>query len=307
MTITPIRASELSTLLELHASDLPLPGIPQTVRMSPDLARELLDLHERSGFQNRKTSRAQVNRLKADISAGRWRLTPQAVGLATNGAIVDGKHRVTAVSEGTETIDMLVWSNVPIELFTKMDSVVRARSGSDWVNILGISETHQSQVSSGYRLLAAYETSTSVSKNALTPDELIEIHTRFPGLVEHITEAKRLQKATKMPDSTAAVATYLIKECMPDLDVRVFMEGVCDGVGLTTDDPRWHLRRWMEKHQADKRTKAGRSLMDPTETLRVTLLAAIDWRNGERHARHRINSRAMPLLLPSQNTALIAS
>lgn len=301
-TLNPIN---LVATLTKHQSDLPLPGTPRIVKMTPALARNLLDMHERSGFQNRKTSRAQVNRLKTDIAAGRWRLTPQAVGLASTGAIVDGKHRVTAVSEGTESIDMLVWTDVPIELFTKMDSVVRARSGADWVNILGISETHLPQISSGYRLLAAYETSTSVSQNALTPDELTEIHTRHPGLVEHITEAKRLQKSTRMPDSTAAVATYLLKEFMPGLDVRVFMEGVCDQVGLSTDDPRWHLRRWFEKHgTADRRTKVGRALLDPTETLRVTLLSAIDWRNGERHVRHRISNRAMPLLLPSQNTAL---
>lgn len=318
MTTTPITAAstavaavtsrDLTALLEANVSEQPLPGVTRVIRMTPDLAQALLELHERSGFKNRPTDRKQVENLKREIAEGRWMLTPQGINLGRNGAIVDGKHRLTAIAEGQFAVSILVWSDVPHDLFSKLDSVVRARSGADWVGILGISDTHKATISSGYRLLAAYERNTTVSNSRLAPDDLDDMYLRHPDLVENVTEAKRLQRSTRMPDSAAVVAIYLVKNYVPGMDMRAFMEGVCEGVGLTADDPRLHLRKWFDKFgSVDKRTRASRGLMDPAECLRVFLLAAVDYRNGQRYARFRHTTRTVPLLLPSHNSALIAS
>ena len=47
---------------------------------------------------NRPVTQAHVERLAAEMSAGRWRLTHQGIAFSTRGVLLDGQHRLARTS-----------------------------------------------------------------------------------------------------------------------------------------------------------------------------------------------------------------
>lgn len=85
------------------------------VRVTPDMAADLL----KNNRHNRPLSRNKINIMVADIKAGRFELTHQPIGIAEDGELVDGQHRLTAVCEAGIPVEMFVAYNAPRS--TKID------------------------------------------------------------------------------------------------------------------------------------------------------------------------------------------
>lgn len=71
--------------------------------VTPQTAKEWLLLNR----VNRKWSRGQVNKIAASIKRGKWRETHQPVAFNADGDLVDGQHRLTAISESG--VPVYVW------------------------------------------------------------------------------------------------------------------------------------------------------------------------------------------------------
>ena len=79
----------------------------------------------------RKLSSANIKNLKAELTGGVWMATTQGVGFDTNGVLVDGQNRLTAILQtGITAEDMLVCYNLPEDAKFKID-VGRGRSIAD--------------------------------------------------------------------------------------------------------------------------------------------------------------------------------
>ncbi len=90
-----------------------------------------------NGFVNRKTSTVHKNKLLEDMKKAKWVLTGQPVILDCNGSIIDGGHRVSAVtSDKTKSSSFKSFFVVGIstENFNNIDSG-RARTASQLVEI----------------------------------------------------------------------------------------------------------------------------------------------------------------------------
>jgi len=75
---------------------------------------------------NRNTIQGAVNRYCVDILRERWPLTPQGIAFDTNGALVDGHHRLKAIIKSGKTVKMAVFRDVPVESVPFLDyGVVR--------------------------------------------------------------------------------------------------------------------------------------------------------------------------------------
>ena len=80
---------------------------------------------------SRKLSSANIKNLKAELTGGVWMATTQGVGYDTNGVLVDGQNRLTAILQtGITAEDMLVCYNLPEYAKFKID-VGRGRSIAD--------------------------------------------------------------------------------------------------------------------------------------------------------------------------------
>jgi hypothetical protein len=83
----------------------------------------------------RKVSKIHVKNLKDELTGNVWMTTCQGIGFDTNGTLVDGQNRLTAIVESGVTVeDQLVCFNLPVDSKYKID-VGRKRSLSDHTGI----------------------------------------------------------------------------------------------------------------------------------------------------------------------------
>jgi len=68
---------------------------------------------EHNNTKNRPLSVATVTRYARDMQSGRWRLTSQGIAFNSDGALLDGQHRLQAIVNANVAVDMLVVYNVP--------------------------------------------------------------------------------------------------------------------------------------------------------------------------------------------------
>ena len=80
--------------------------------------------------RNRSISRTVVNRYRNDMAAGRWQFTGESVQFDTDGHLINGQHRATALSELEGiTIPFLVIRGLPPESQMVMDQVRTRQTG----------------------------------------------------------------------------------------------------------------------------------------------------------------------------------
>lgn len=86
--------------------------------ITPDQARKWLEFNE----GNRKVKRSSVRFLKNQLSAGKWKLTGETICFDASGRLVDGQHRLIAITEtGISAVSMIVWG-IPAESQSVMDT-----------------------------------------------------------------------------------------------------------------------------------------------------------------------------------------
>ena len=100
----------------------------------------------------RPAIKASVAKLAKDMKQGRWIVTHQGIAFNTKGEMFDGQHRMMAVVLSGQTIQMMVFRDVPEESWHATD-IGRKR---DLSAITGISkkevETYRSACDFGFRL-----------------------------------------------------------------------------------------------------------------------------------------------------------
>lgn len=96
------------------------------VMMTPEHAEALLA----KNFGNRKLRDHWASELAKMIEKGEWNLTHQAIAIATNGRLLDGQHRLTAIVKAKQTVPVVLAENCDPETFLAIDKGVK-RSTAD--------------------------------------------------------------------------------------------------------------------------------------------------------------------------------
>ena len=98
--------------------------VAELVNVTPALAEQWLS----GNSVNRKIREAAVNQYASDMIAGRWSVTNDAICFSPDGLLLNGQHRLRAVTTSGETVAMLVMRNVPDEAMGHMDAGVKRTS-----------------------------------------------------------------------------------------------------------------------------------------------------------------------------------
>jgi hypothetical protein len=117
---------------------------------------------------NRPLSKTYVSYLANEIQSGKWRLTHQGIAFDSDGVLVDGQHRLSAIVEAGKPVQMLITIGLPIERFPIIDRGV-ARQMSV---ITGIS----SPITEIYGLLLSI---ANPVKLRLSPDDVRSLHNKI--------------------------------------------------------------------------------------------------------------------------------
>ena len=83
---------------------------------------------------NRPVNQTHVERLAAEMRAGRWRLTHQGIAFSEGGVLLDGQHRLWAIVEADVTAPMRVFFNEPSDGIEYVDGGL-ARNAADRMNL----------------------------------------------------------------------------------------------------------------------------------------------------------------------------
>jgi len=218
------------------------------MRITPEIASEWL--HDKWGEQ-RSVRNGHVDRLAADMIAGRFRLSSDAI-LRVNGKLANGQHRLAAVAQSGKPQEFIVMESNDTELYKVIDAGMK-RTVSD--SLIGIG--YSNSIPSIARWLKAYESriiragarcgaeSGSADSSALTQSEIIDycIENR-ELLTESAAFVSDLYEETKLLPISIGGAVYAIAKSRDgylDRAKRFLSEVYVDGGNSAAGDLRNRL------------------------------------------------------------------
>jgi hypothetical protein len=183
---------------------------------------------------------------------GRWHEpSTDPIAFTTNGELLNGQHRLTALIRSGVTLDMLVAYDVPEDLFDVIDTG-RKRQAAQFVRA-----PHATALASAARMILWYDKRRLADpKHPMQPtgptavgfdnDELLAV---IEGpladiLAESVRDATRAVRWCGIPPSVhATVLTIARREGADPVLLDGWLYGLIEGVGLGMDDPRRRLRQ----------------------------------------------------------------
>jgi hypothetical protein len=221
----------------------------EVVTLDPIQAREWLDNHN---TRNRPLNPNTVEMYARVIKDGRWKVTHQGIAFDTNGALIDGQHRLAAIALAGVPVRIMVTRNVDPDEFSVID-VGRRRTPADALGIAGI-EHNRNQIASVARFLRNYD---RLDQGGWTDKHTARLDN------SNILDAVEDYGSTKINSAVRIGAThgrlsginitvlsaffYLLhyRYETPLVEVMKFIQGVSSGAGLQQGDARLALRNAM--------------------------------------------------------------
>lgn len=100
--------------------------------ISPELAKQWLETSK----LNRRLTERNVNFLYGQMKSGNWLLTGDTIKFGTDGALLDGQHRLSAIVKYGKPIDAFVARGLEQEVFQVLDTG-KSRTASDVISASG--------------------------------------------------------------------------------------------------------------------------------------------------------------------------
>lgn len=196
--------------------------------VTPALAEEYLTHNSR----NRKILAAHVDAIARDIRAGNWMMNAQPICFSRTGRLLNGQHRLSAVLQARESIEVPVMRGLPDEAYATYD--LHAKKGPQ----LGTAFEQfgdRALIAAAAVLLWKHELKPAGIRNVKpTPAEVMRIIEQHPRLLEMRTFGRKMVEFGR--GSVMAYAAYCIERDNQALG-RIFLERFETGADL----PRGHL------------------------------------------------------------------
>lgn len=217
----------------------PTPTV-QLETITPDAAERLLRAgHERQRVLAEKVVDAYTH----DMVNGRWEITGDTIKVDTEGALIDGQHRLHAVIRAGVPIQMFVARGIATDTFAVLDQG-RKRSFADY--LAGLKVENSTTVAAAVGKLAYYAVGRRFEyirhqTNHFTISDLITVWETEPGLAGWARSATAI--GSRFRFSPGAFCAFLyVAEVSKAADVHTFANQVLTGVDLGPNDPPGLLR-----------------------------------------------------------------
>jgi hypothetical protein len=246
----------------------------QTV--TPQKAAEYLERNT----ANRPLSKRTMRDFAAAMRRGEWQVTHQGIAFDTDGALVDGQHRLAAVIEADLPVEMTVFTDVPAGAFDVLDTGKR-RNAADVLAIEG--EKSAVLLAAMVRTVWLYENRPELNWSggdaAVSNHQIVQTLQAHPKLRDYTGIGEQIATATGMIKSAAGAASYLVTQAAGRRDLSAWFDGITEGTGLAKGDPRLLFRKVMFAHT---RQQAGQPIRrrETREHITVYLKAFNAWATG---------------------------
>ncbi len=209
--------------------DLGMGMTVQRVYVTPTLAAQWLSSNH---DENRIIRRPKVISAMEDMKGGRWKFTHQGICFDGSGVLIDGQHRLTAITEAGWAVWMLVFRSQTCEITDPIDRNAPRTVGF----ITGL----DNRTAAACRVLLGLESGRE-HQSDVTPGEIGGVFERHAKAFEEIGGRSQFQ------GGLLAAAVW----AMPIDPSRVltFLEQVATGEMLRSGDPAFMLRSWRERNK----------------------------------------------------------
>lgn len=110
----------------------------ELVTITPDMAREWL----KANTKNRKIRPHVVDKYASDMMNGDWMVTHQGIAFDSEGTLIDGQHRLLAISKANVPVQMMVtrgfvpgtMSMIDVGAARKTSDIIRWETDDAWIN-----------------------------------------------------------------------------------------------------------------------------------------------------------------------------
>lgn len=228
----------------------------QRVTISPEFATQLLA----NNRQNRRLNRAggHYRSIVRALNNGEWRFNGDAIRVASDGTLLDGQHRLTAVVETGVAIDTLLVTGLPNETQLTVDTG-KKRNFGDVLSMRGVQNaaiaaaiTRRALIYSLYGARVAYSPAGPTLSNV----ELLDLYETHKSRIDRAaTIAQRMYTPTRVPASLLGLLALEFDSIDVD-DANYFWARLYDGAGLDADHPILTLRHSLERINNEVNTTA---------------------------------------------------
>lgn len=239
----PALELDADTQLPLATGDGPSASV---IDVTPDLARAWL----RNNTHNRRLRDRAVDDYARDMAAGHWNLNGEALKFSSDGAVLDGQHRLRAVVTADVTVPMMVVVGLDPSTQETMDTG-RKRTTSDVMGLRGESNAHI--LAAVLRRVWAWDTGDHrfTGAYAATNRECAELLSKRPDIRRSAEIAVRTRNAfPHIPASLLGVSHHLFSRIDADATVW-FFQRIADGAELPIGHPVLALRARVTSERLD--------------------------------------------------------
>jgi len=230
--------SKLTT--EVLSNTLQYGGITaRVVMMTPELALELLSVNKR----NRKLARSKVEDHVLALRKGDWIFNGDAVRVSTEGDLLDGQHRLTAIVKSGVAVPVLVVYGLQPTTQDTMD-IGKVRSMGDTLGFRD--EKNANDLAASLRFLyryRMYKTMTPFSGPEPSKADMLRLLDTEPDLREYLRVGSRMHAGAFIPKSVGSACAYLLSRSPYPDEGEDYCESVATGENLGSHDPAFALRR----------------------------------------------------------------
>lgn len=227
--LSPFEAGDRSAL----ASGVPAQHV---MPITPSTAANLLHLN----VKNRPLSPTTVEKYRRDMAAGRWTYAADAIRFDVNGNLLDGQHRLTALSlvdDHTLELPFLVALGLRPETQMVMDQG-RKRTPGQQLSLKGVKNANL--IAAGARVFLIWKSGYLFRDNkaataAITSPQIEEWVAANGVLIDHLNGHASSLRAHDAPPSIAVCAAFAFAQISPESEVQFFQ--ALSGGGMPKDHP----------------------------------------------------------------------
>lgn len=210
--------------------------------ITPEWARKTLN---EKNMGNRDMNLRYVDKLAAEILAGRWKVNGDTIRLNKD-RLIDGQHRLAAVVQAGISVQSFVVEGLPSDVFDTID-VGKRRSPGDTLGALG--EKNSYRLASALMLTDKYMTGRADKSVEYTNTELETLLAKYPDVRNSIQTS--VGGKGIIPPSLVDTCHYIFSRKDRAL-ADEFVVKLIKGTGLQEGDPFYALRERLVKNSVSK-------------------------------------------------------
>jgi hypothetical protein len=215
----------------------------QKVIMTPEWAKELLQKNN----QNRMPKVALIVKLRGDIRRGKWHLTHQPIAVDKNGCLIDGQHRLIAISLEGISVPLMLATDCDNDSMIAVDTG-NSRTVGDVLKISGMKNASlKASIAKLYLSFYDYPNLMWNGRNAYSVQCLNDKISELSCIDESVLMAKRYYYQFKQLNVSAISCFILlaIDHNYTFQEIDNFFHQLSSGEGVLIGEPIYAYRQFL--------------------------------------------------------------